>query len=219
MSEIQTPDALVANDNWSDLRQFRSLPDINHDELYAYRTKRLRDEMKAADVGLLLTVNPVSLRYAVDYSTYALFQSRIPTTYLFMSQEGPTVIHGAYGGSDLIDRVAPARYISFFDAAENMADNARLLADDIVTYLNEIGCDNRRVALEYVNPSVTLACVQRGLEVVDGIVISEKARIIKSPDEVECIKWAIAVAELGIAKMKSALQPGVTELQLWGLLN
>lgn len=206
-------------DGWSDLRQFRALPDINHQRLLQYRTDRLRAEMRAADVAALVMVNPISLRYAVDYSSYALFQSRIPSTYLFMAADGPTVIHGAYGDSPLIDRAQPARHISFFDGADTMADNARLLADDLVRYLAEIGTDNRRIAIEYVNPSVTQACLQRGLDVIDGIALSEKARVIKSDDEIECVKWAVAVAELGIAKMKEALRPGITELQLWGLLN
>jgi Xaa-Pro dipeptidase len=113
----------------------------------------------------------------------------------------------------------PVRPISYFDGGDNLADNARLLADDLVRYLSETGTENRRVAIEYVNPSVTQACLQRGLEVIDGIVLSERARLIKSPDEIECIKWAVAVAELGMAKMKESLRPGVTELQLWGLLN
>ena len=214
-----SPDLSVLNDGWSDLRQFRDLPEIDRTRLYRYRTDRLRDQMRAADVAALVMVNPISLRYAVDYSTYALFQSRIPSTYLFLAQDGPTIIHGAYADNPMIDRAASARHIAFFDAADNMADNARLLADDLVNYLSEIGTDNRRVAIEYVNPSVTQACLQRGLEVVDGIALSEKARLIKSVDEIECIKWAFAVAELGIAKMKEALRPGVTELQLWGLLN
>ena len=33
------------------------------------------------------------------------------------------------------------------------------------------------------------------------------------------MRWSIAVAELGAQKMKQALKPGVTETQLWGLLN
>ncbi|MEP1209497.1 MAG: Xaa-Pro peptidase family protein [Rhizobiaceae bacterium] len=212
-------DDLVVGDQWSDLRQYRALPEIDIDRLYAYRTQRLRDQMRAAGVDVHVMVNPVSLRYAVDYSTYALFQSRIPTTYLLMSVAGPTVIYGGYADSPLIDRGEPANHISFFDAGDNLADNARLFADALVKYLDEIGSDNRRVSIEYVNPSVTQACLQRGLEVVDGIALSEKARLIKSADEIECIKWAIDVAQLGIAKMKQALRPGVTELQLWGLLN
>ncbi len=217
--QTRTPDADVLNDHWSDLRQYRALPEIDRDRLYRYRTERLREQMRPDFV--IGSVHHVDAR-CIDYSkerTEELFQSRIPSTYLFLAQEGPNVIHGGYADSPLIDRAEPARHISFFDAADNLADNARLLAGDLVRYLEEQGTDNRRVAIEYVNPSVTQACLQRGLEVVDGIAISEKARLIKSPDEIECIKWAVAVAELGIAKMKEALRPGITELQLWGLLN
>ncbi|MGI9364210.1 MAG: M24 family metallopeptidase [Rhizobiaceae bacterium] len=213
------PDDLVLQDGWSDLRQIRELPDIDIDRLYTYRTNRLREQMRLADVDVHVMVNPVSLRYAADYSSYALFQSRIPSTYLIMSLEGPTIIYGGYAENELIDRAEPASHIAFFDAGDNLADNARLFAEELVRYLGEIGSDNRRVSLEYVNPSVTQACLQRGLEVVDGIAVSEKARLIKSQEEVQCIKWAIEVAQLGIAKMKEALRPGVTELQLWGLLN
>jgi len=212
-------DNLVTKDNWSDLRQFKELPNIDHDRLHNYRIKRLREEIRKANVAALVMVNPISLRYAVDYSTYALFQSRIPSTYLFMSEEGPTIIFGAFADTPLIDRACPANYISFFDAAENLTENARLFSENILKYLEEIGTNNRRIAIEYVNPSVTQACLRKDLEVLDGIAISEKARLIKSEDEIECIRWSIAVAELGIEKMKEALKPGVTELQLWGLLN
>ena len=39
-----TPDQLVALDDWSDLRDFLPLPEIDLDKLYAYRTERLRNE-------------------------------------------------------------------------------------------------------------------------------------------------------------------------------
>jgi Xaa-Pro aminopeptidase len=168
---------------------------------------------------MCLLVSPVSLRYAVNYRDYPLFQSHMPQTYVFVSVEGPTVIHGAMGGSSWADEVRPGRPISFFDGAERLADYAALLADDAVSYLSEIGTDNHRVALEYVNPSLTRAFADRGLEVIDGVLISEPARVIKSPDEINCIRWAVAVAEHGIARLKQAIQPGVSELKLWGLLN
>lgn len=219
MPQTTSPDTAVARDDWSDLRRFRPLPDIDHDRMCRYRMSRLRAQMAAREVDALVLVNPLSLRYAVDYATYALFQSRIPSTYLFIARDGPTIIHGAYGDSPWIDEVRPARPIAFFDAGDTLSDQARLLADDLVTYLSEIGATGRRVAIEYVNPSLTMACLQRGIDVVDGIPISEMARVIKSGDEIACIRWSVAVAELGIAKMKEALRPGVTESQLWGLLN
>lgn len=117
------------------------------------------------------------------------------------------------------DEARKGRALAHFDGGQALSDQARLLADDIVEFLKEIGTDNRRVALEYTNPSLTHALLQRGIEVIDGVHISEEARKIKSPDEIECMRWAIAVAEHGMAKMKEALRPGVTEVQLWGLLN
>ena len=58
-----------------------------------------------------------------------------------------------------------------------------------------------------------------GWRSLDGIPIAESARVINSDDEIACIRWALAVAEHGIAKMKEVLRPGISELQLWGLLN
>ncbi len=216
---ISSPDLAVLNDNWSDLRQFKALPEIDHDRLIAYRQGRLREQMKLHDVAALVVVNPVSLRYAANYATYMPFQSRIPSTYLFMAQDGPSVIYGAYAEGLPVERSEPTLGISVFDAGDQMSEGARRLADDLVNYLSEIGSDNRRVAIEVVNPSVTQACLQGGLEVVDGMALTEMARVIKNVDELACIRWSVAVAELGIAKMKEALRPGVTETQLWGLLN
>ena len=194
-------------------------PEVDFDRLHGYRLGRLREALARHDAAMCMLVNPVSLRYAADYRSYSLFQSHIPTTYLFVPQDGPVVIHNAYGAVPGVDEIRAGRSISFFDGAGELPEQARLLAGDIADYLVEIGSGNRRVMVEYVNPSVTQALMQRGLEVLDGVSVAEEARTIKSPDEIACMKWAIAVAELGIARMRDALRPGVTELQLWGLLN
>ena len=214
-----SPDHMVDNDDWSNLARYREMPDIDFEKLYAYRVQRIKSALRENDAAMCVLVNPISLRYAIDYRTFGLFQAHIPTAYLFVPQDGPVIIHGVYGPPPSVDLVRPAQPISFFDGGNKLADAARLLADDIVKYLDEIGTDNRRIAVEYVNPSITQALLQRGLEVIDGVLVSESARVIKSKDEIECIKWAVAVAELGIAKMKEALRPGVSELQLWALLN
>lgn len=213
------PGDMVLHDDWSNLARHRDLPDIDHDRLRAYRMGRLKSALADHDAAMCLLVNPISLRYAADYTSYALFQSHIPTTYMFLSQDGPSVIHGVWGPPPGVDEVRPARPLSYFDGGRELPEAARLLADDVVAYLNEIGTDNRRVAVEYVNPGLTQALMQRGLDVIDGVMVAEEARIIKSEDEIACMKWSIGVAELGIAKIKEALKPGVTEVRLWALLN
>ena len=214
-----SPDQMITDDNWSDLSQFREKPEIDNDRLQAYRMARLKTAMREAEVSLCVLVSPISLRYAVEYRNYALFQSHIPTTYLFLPIEGPEVIHGGYDPSPAIKDIRPGRPISFFAGGQELTAAANLLADDIVNFLSEIGTDNRRVAIEYVNPSITQALERRGLEVVDAVAISEQARVIKSVDEIACMQWSIAVAEHGLAKMKAAIKSGVSELQLWALIN
>ncbi|MER8917340.1 Xaa-Pro peptidase family protein [Mesorhizobium sp. M0761] len=216
---MPSADEFVMDDRWSDLRKYRDMPEIDMSRLYAYRLERLRSALRRAEAAMCVVVGPRSLRYAVDYRTYSLFQHQVPTTYLFIPIEGPLVIHGVYGNPPVVGEARVARPLSFYDGGYELTTAADAFADDVKRYLSEIGSSNRRIAVEGVNPSITQALMQRGLEVIDGVTITEQARMIKSADEVNCIRWAVAVAELGITKMKEALRLGVTELQLWALLN
>ncbi len=216
---MNTVENLIANDNWSDLRQTRALPDIDMERMQRYRLQRIRDLLKANEVAMCMLVNPISLRYAIDYRSYQLFQSHIPSTYLFVPAEGPLALHDGYIRTPAVEKYRSAQPISFFAGGDDLPKHAEALAADIVEYLSEIGARHRRVALEYVNPSIVQGLERRGIEVVDAAPIVERAHIIKSEDEIDCIRWAVAVAEHGIAKMREALVPGVNELQLWGLLN
>jgi Xaa-Pro aminopeptidase len=212
-------DKLVIDDDWSDLTRLRDRPQINTVRLFEYRRARLREQLKLHDADFCILLNPISLRYAVDYRSYLLFQSHIPTVYLFLPQEGPTVFYGCYYDVPQVDDFRPGRPHAFFDGGTNIDVAAIALADDVVAYLDEIGSHKRRVAIEYVNPSVTQALEARGVEVIDGVRIAELARLIKSADEIDCMRWAIAVGQHGASMLQQALRPGVSELQLWGLLN
>ena len=115
----QHPDSQVLDPRWSDLRQYRDMPEIDFDRLYAYRIERLRAQMRQRGIGLTMLVNPVSMRYAAEYRTYALFQSHIPTTYVFVPAEGPLVINAAYGATDVVKDVRPGRPLHYFDGGED----------------------------------------------------------------------------------------------------
>ena len=216
---VNSVDRLVFDDDWSDLTRFQEMPQIDLERMSRYRMARLRQQLQLHDAAMCILLNPISLRYAVDYRSYMLFQSHIPTVYLFLPQDGPTVLYGCYYDVPQVNDFRPGKPHAFFEGGTNIDVGARGLADDVVAYLDEIGSTNRRVAIEYVNPSVTQALEARGIEVIDGVRIAELARLIKSEDEIACMRWAIAVGQHGVDMLSRALRPGVTELQLWGLLN
>lgn len=96
MSVPSSPDSSVLQDQWSDLSRYRELPHIDSEALNKYRLQRLRAEMNKADVATLMLVSPISLRYAIEYRCYAQFQLHIPTSYAFISLDGPVVLYNAY---------------------------------------------------------------------------------------------------------------------------
>ncbi|WP_025772197.1 M24 family metallopeptidase [Thioalkalivibrio sp. HK1] len=216
---MNTVEEMILNDDWSDVQATHALPDIDIERMHRYRLQRILDLLKANDTAMCMLVNPISLRYAIDYRCYQLFQSHIPLTYLFIPLEGPLALHDGYARMPSVEKYPRARPISFFDGGDDLPKHADDLAGDIVDYLSEIGARSTRVALEYVNPSIVQALERRRIEVIDAAPIIERAHLIKSTDEINCIRHAVAVAEHGIAKMRKALEPGVNELQLWGLLN
>ena len=213
------PDNMVMQDDWSDLSQFREVPPIDLDRLHRYRQKCLKAEMQKHGVSLCIMMSPISLRYAVNYRNYAAFMAHIPSTYLFLPMEGPFMLFNAFEPSIADSQKRKGQHISYMYAGDELESCAALFAKEVDDYLSEVGCRNRRVAVEYVNPSITQALEKRDIEVIDGVLITERARLIKNEDELNCIRWSVAVAEHAASKVKQALKPGVSELQLWALLN
>ena len=78
---------------------------------------------------------------------------------------------------------------------------------------------NRRLAVDRHDLRTPALLAERGLEMVDAQEPLEHARAIKSAEEILCMNFSIAAAEVGIARMREALRPGVTENELWALLH
>ncbi len=215
-----SPDHIVVADNWSDLTQFRQKPEIDRDRLVRYRMSRLKAEMRRHSVGLcIMVVSPISLRYAIDYRNYAAFMAHIPSTYLFLPDDGNYMLFNAFEPLIPDKNKRKGQPIAYMYGGNELEACAGAFADEVSDYLSEIGCSNRCVAVEYVNPSITQALERRDIEVIDGVMVTERARLIKNEDELDCMRWAVAVAEHGAEKVRQALKPGVSELQLWALLN
>jgi len=63
------------------------------------------------------------------------------------------------------------------------------------------------------------ALATRGVEIVEAGQITEIARSIKSPDEIELMRWTIRVCEAGMARIYQHSLPGVSERELWAHLH
>ncbi|TPM57523.1 MULTISPECIES: hypothetical protein [unclassified Mesorhizobium] len=74
----------------------------------------MRVSLRRKGAAMVMLVNPISLRYALDYRNYPLWQSHAHTTYAFVPIEGPIVAYNVYGnppGADDV-RVGQCRAIN-----------------------------------------------------------------------------------------------------------
>jgi Xaa-Pro aminopeptidase len=194
-------------------------------KMRAYRLGRLRAQMHNQDIAACVLLSPYSIRYATGVRNCAIFQTHIPAGYLFVPAEGPTVYFdsppGLFTAKDL-ETVDETRTdvlpLSFMFASDRLGEWSRKFAGQITDLLDAHGGGNRRLAVEWGGPRVLAAFEALGVEVLDAADVVEPARAIKSPEEVLCMNAAIAAAEDGMWRMREALEPGMSEVELWSHL-
>lgn len=192
--------------------------DLN--EMYGYRLARVRQQMQRREVELCVLASPISLRYAINFTEYQVFQAHIPTAYLFLPLEGDVTLFGAsqrhYPG---VDHYGASRFVTPFDGGVELIENCRAFVHDLMLYVQQQGIDARRIALERLSPLITQQLATKGITVNDAECLVEHAKLIKHGTELRCIEQSIQVAEYGIGQMHQALEPGITESQLWSILH
>jgi Xaa-Pro dipeptidase len=199
-------------------------PDI--DRMNAYRLGRLRAELKKRDLAGMVVVDAINLRYATGSRNMQLWTLRSPARYAFIATEGPVVMfefagcHHLLAGLKTIDEIRTATGWFYFTSGGRLEDKARRWAAELADLVAKHGGGNRRLAVDRINPEGHAELTRLGIQVIDGQEAVEQARCIKSPDEILCLKEAIAVCERGFAAMEqAALTPGQSENEIWSHLH
>lgn len=196
-----------------------SLTQDQYVRLNEYRLARIKKCMRERNVDLCVLNNPVSLRYAIDFNEYQLFQAHIPTVYLLVPIEGPIRMYGAARRDYLnVEEYQRPHFISVFDAGLDLEAASKTFLSDIADFRHQLRLSGK-VAFERFSPFVTQRALSLGWSVVDAEAIVEQARTVKSTEELLCMRHSIAVARKGIAAMHAALKPEVTERELLSTLH
>lgn len=189
-----------------------------------YRLGRLRQKLEEHDCAALLLYDPVNIRYALDSSNMGVWSLHNAARYALILADGPAILFEFAGAEHLneglqtIDEIRTARIWLYLMAGEHLESRVAVWADEIADIVTSKG-RNRRLAVDKLEPPGVAALERRGIEIVEGQELTERARSIKSADEQELMRWTIRVCEAGIARMYEVSEPGRTEREIWAELH
>ena len=198
--------------------------EIDFDTLRSYRLDRVRNELKKNNIEACILFDPVNVRYALDTVNMSVYNMHNLTRYCFIPVDGPTILYEYFNceilskGLDLIDEIRPAITWDYF----SNGDQSELQLKKWVNEVNDLSntyFKSKKIAIDVINGPAVNELNKKGIKVLEAKKILEQARVIKSSEEIKCMRAALDVADIGIIKMRDYLKSGITEDELWSILH
>jgi Xaa-Pro dipeptidase len=195
--------------------------------LRRYRLSRVQAALRARGWPAVVLFDPHNVRYATGSRNMAVWTLHNHVRYTFVPVHGLPILFEFGAGKwevesaalESVGEIRRPRSWTHFYAGSEKSRRAGAWADELAELVEEHCGGDRRLAFDHLDPTGVLELGGRQIEVLDGEPLMEHARLIKSDEEIICLKYAVEVAEIGMRNMRDALEPGITENQLWSLLH
>lgn len=191
---------------------------------YRDRLRRVREGMAADGIDLLLLTAPESLFYLSGFQCewYQAQSGRAmpPTSGIAVRADRDDYIHFETPSEAILTRLTTlSRDVRIFPIEQRR--------DGLPFILKELGGEGwlaGTVGLEMYNyrpnPVISARFVEAfadaGMTVIDGTGVVRRARHVKSPLEIDCVREAGRLADIGLEAARNAIRPGVMELEVFG---
>lgn len=189
---------------------------INYERMRNERVERAREGMAAEELEALVCFLPDNVRYLS--STIGIPIPKM-LRYVILPREGELVLYEHGGDIGRVQDDAP-----WLKGRIRIAWPIHLLPFEEVrkwavqlkeTLRQEFGVsENGRVGFDQMMLPVLQALQEAGVRVVDAWPALSRARSIKTPDEIECLRQTISLAEIGFEVARGMLKPGIRENQV-----
>ena len=191
---------------------------VNIPRLKRERLARLQSQIAKYDLGGMLIFDPLNIRYATGIRNIALVVSmRWFIGYALVPQEGEPLITAADDGDGRIS-VEKGQFWEHFPLGRNMEAAARLWGQRIADQMNQLGIRGQRLGVDRLDYYSVEALRSQEIRIADAREPFERARSIKTQDEISLMRQSAAIADVAITRVRDAIEPGVTENKLFSIL-
>ena len=226
MDRVEIGPTKLAFDEWASARL--ELPDLQ--QMRRFRHNRLVQGITARDYGALVVFDPLNIRYASDSTNMQLWNTHNPFRALIVCADGYMVMWD-YKNSPFLSQFNPlvreqrsGADFFYFDRGDMAHLAAEAFAGEVYDLVRSHGGGNMRLAVDKIMMVGLRALESKEFEVFEGEELTEKARVIKGPDEIKAMRCASHACETAVRAMEEAARAGVpggqmSEDDIWAVLH
>ena len=189
---------------------------INFDRMKQERAAKAKAALKKHGIAACLLTLPDDTRYTMGVKG-GVMPRQFRYSLFFVEHEPLQYASMALGGAKRITGPA-AEYIripycSLEEACgpENTREVAKKFAAGIKNDLKERGLEKEKLGIDQLDEPSRQALVDEGIELVNVKPALLEARAIKTEDEINCLKMAAAICDVGYYEMYKAMKPGARQ--------
>jgi Xaa-Pro aminopeptidase len=176
---------------------------VDMERLARDRLARLQRAMKSENLGALLLTDFLNVRYATNTVMMLGLRATGIQRFALIPAEGEPLICQR-------ELSRKSRYRSLRFDAYMFAMRPPVATEDFVDQttagLEQLGAIRERVGVDFLNLTAIDRLKAAGIALTDGWAVINKARAVKTPDELQLIRWTTKAKERGYDLVRQALR-------------
>ena len=199
---------------------------IDFERMRRERLERQREQMRKKDLAAMILFVGENIRY-VTGTFQGNWKHNIFIRYCVVPVDGDPVLFETVGSDMecarldapwLKGEVRPAMTWRWAEGGEQMM--VQRMADSVYEVLKENGVENDRVGIDVMDMQAFEALKGKGINLVSAWPAISAARVIKTQDEIECLKISSTYGDSAMWKIQNEwLKPGVKESYISAKVN
>jgi len=199
---------------------------VDFERMRRERLARAKEQLAEKDLGAVILFTGENIRY-VTGSFQGNWKHNIFIRYAVLPRDGEPVLFETVGSDmecariDLPwmeDRIQPAMTWRWAEGGEDLM--VRKMAESVHDVLREAGVENERIGIDVMDMLAFEALRAKGIELVSAWPAMSSARVVKTRDEIECLKISATLGDCAMWKIQNEwLKPGVRESYITAKVN
>ncbi len=190
--------------------------------IQAHRLRQVQARLAAADCAAIALFDPINIRYVTGTRNMQVWSMHNICRYAVVFATGEVVLFElpscAHLAGGLVEDTRPSLTTDFMAVGDRQPEMGRRWAASMLELLREKGIGERKLAIDRADLVLAEASRRDSLDLVPGQTIMERARAIKSVEEIEQLRASLRSCERSVAEMREALEPGMRETDALALL-